>query len=194
MAWANALKLNVDLMVVSEPNKKICSSGEWITDEEKDIAVKIINKQVKVHKVNKRKNYVHLMLDGVQVYAIYVSPNIPIQIFKNRIDEVMEDVAIQSGGIIVMGDFNAKSPIWGTPKADIRGEYVEEWLAQTSFTAINNGEPTFIRGTTRSHIDVTLSPINFQGKIKNWEVKYENPFTYHGHIYFAVESNTRVKR
>lgn len=50
MAFATAAKLDIDLMVVCEPNHKITAKNAWIADRNKDVAVFIRNRNVRVKK------------------------------------------------------------------------------------------------------------------------------------------------
>ncbi|KAG5871098.1 hypothetical protein JTB14_035795 [Gonioctena quinquepunctata] len=40
------MEKNIDLLIVSEPNKKIVSNGEWVTDKNLDVAVRRINRKL----------------------------------------------------------------------------------------------------------------------------------------------------
>ncbi|XP_045463892.1 uncharacterized protein LOC123673452 [Harmonia axyridis] len=194
MAQAAAMSEKIDILVVSEPNKKITAKEGWFVNDARDIAVKITNRKLVLEKVKREKNFIHLVLPGYHVYAIYVSPNVSLENFKEKIDSVFGDASIQKGGKIIVGDINSKSPMWGAPSADRRGEYVEEWLSQLAWTAMNNGKPTFVRGSSKTHIDVTLVPNTFAKKITDWNIKHENPYTLHGHIYFRVNTKMPTNR
>lgn len=61
-------------------------------------------------------------------------------------------------------------------------------MGQLVWEAANTTDPTFTRESSRSHIDVTLCSTKLIPKIKGWRVVNENPFTYHGHIYFELKS------
>lgn len=47
------------------------------------------------------------------ILGCYVSPNIGIREFEERIDLWRDIVRRQSGEVVLMGDFNSKSPEWG---------------------------------------------------------------------------------
>lgn len=66
-------------------------------------------------------------------------------------------------------------------------------MAQMGWKAANNGEPTFIRGVSRTHIDVTLTPERERHKITEWKITNDNPFTYHGQIYYKI-GNSKVEK
>lgn len=57
---------------------------------------------------------------------------------------------------IIAGDMNGKSPHWGSPISDARGECITDWFAGMDIVEINTGViPTFQRGDSYSFIDIT---------------------------------------
>lgn len=59
--------------------------------------------------------------------------------------------------MLIGGDFNAKSPMWGETKTDNREEKINEWTAEMDLVILNEGtEPTFVRGEAASIIDLTI--------------------------------------
>ena len=59
--------------------------------------------------------------------------------------------------IIIAGDLNAKSPLWGSPQTDGRGRLTEEMVTHSEFCVLNTGQPTRLNyNGGQSHLDVTL--------------------------------------
>jgi endonuclease/exonuclease/phosphatase family metal-dependent hydrolase len=59
--------------------------------------------------------------------------------------------------LIIAGDFDAKAYAWGSEKEDPRGGALAEFVARLDLTVQNRGsESTFVRGDSKSVIDVTL--------------------------------------
>ncbi|KAG5860668.1 hypothetical protein JTB14_003373 [Gonioctena quinquepunctata] len=61
---------------------------------------------------------------------------------------------------IIMGDFNAHSPLWGSPMSDPRGRRIENILDNENITILNSGEATHYsaRSSSFSSIDLTMLP------------------------------------
>lgn len=95
--------------------------------------------------------------------------------------------------VIIAGDINAKSVQSGSPRNDARGRYWEEWLSEMDMTAVNTGEPTFVRGNSQSHIDVTIGTRAAVKKIHNWRILDEDIFTYHKYIYYELYTTKKTK-
>lgn len=189
IAFEEAIRGNIDLMIVSEPNKKMSLNQGWPTDKKRDIAIVVLNKNLEIDEINKKNGYVYIKLYGVHIFATYISPNIALEEFKERIDEVFEAATSRPNNSIIVGDVNSKSPLWGSPTSDARGEYMENWLSQLTWMARNNGQHTFERNNSKSHIDVTLCPVQMARAIKNWQVDYVNPFTHPGHITYDIKTD-----
>lgn len=70
---------------------------------------------------------------------------------------------------LILGDLNAHSPLWGSPKECQIGKKVEEWLDTTDLLVLNDGSPT-LNATNGSltHIDVSLSTPELSTKLF-WE-------------------------
>ncbi|KAK9711065.1 Endonuclease-reverse transcriptase [Popillia japonica] len=122
------------------------------------------------------------------MYACYCSPNIPLDDFKAFIDSLANDIRATGLDAVVAGDFNSKSPMWGSPITDARGELLVEWAAELGLNALNLGdEPTFERGNSKSHIDITWANEAMTRHIHEWKVLSGEVFTYHNYIYFEVQ-------
>lgn len=186
LMWAAAMTKKVDIIVVSEPNKKLMDKGGWTMDASKGVAAQITNRAIAVEGIVSGPHHVRIDLGRWHIICTYISPNIAFQEFKEITDEAFNEAAKYPRRAMVLGDINSKSREWGASQADRRGEYVEEWMAQLELRAANTGEPTFRRGMSLSHIDVTLAPDN---GIVNWRIAHENPFTHHGHIYVKLGTN-----
>lgn len=64
-------------------------------------------------------------------------------------------------------------------------------MAQINWLSANDRSSSFIRGDSRTHIDVILTTPSFIRKISNWEIKHDNPYTFHCHIFFNIKGDNR---
>lgn len=80
------------------------------------------------------------------VLSVYVSPNVPRDMFDASLDEIEALWAGHVGPCMVMGDFNAKSPTWGSNRLYTRGAALMEAMGRMDMeAAISEGGPTFVR-------------------------------------------------
>lgn len=61
-----------------------------------------------------------------------------------------------SNKTIILGDFNAKSIIWGNSQADTRGKVIEDILDSSDVVILNDGSPTHFSYHGHTAIDITL--------------------------------------
>lgn len=85
------------------------------------------------------------------------------------------------------GDYNAKSHLWGSPIEDARGTLLADLTAALDMFACNAGaSPTFVRGQSKLHIDVTFASSRIGGTVNNWTVSDEESLSLHKYIKFEV--------
>nr|CAH7755103.1 unnamed protein product [Callosobruchus chinensis] len=99
----------------------------------------------------------------------------------------MEHARSSSRQFLILGDFNAKSSLWGPQPTDNRGNYLAEWIAELNLVVHNSGDkPTFLRGSCMSFIDVTLSSQSLATKICGWAVSETESMSDHSFIFFEI--------
>ena len=85
-----------------------------------------------------------------------------INTYLHENDIVTADILLDltkniSGDFIILGDFNAWNPLWGSPKHDSRGKEVESYILSSNAILLNDGSPTHISTHgSLTHIDLTL--------------------------------------
>ncbi|KAI2646629.1 RNA-directed DNA polymerase from mobile element jockey [Labeo rohita] len=87
--------------------------------------------------------------------------------------DILESVCgSMQGKIVVCGDFNTHSTLWGSNDADNNGSVVEEFIDDKELVCINDGKGTRYNSSsnTESAIDLTLVSNEIAG-ISTWEVK-----------------------
>ncbi|KAJ8964370.1 hypothetical protein NQ317_003015 [Molorchus minor] len=190
-----AAKNEVDIIAVCEPNKALVEDSRWVKDKRKNVAVFFPNRNVGVKGMASGDGFVKIHLGFGVLFCCYSSPNIALEEFQREVDEVMESSRRTGEEVLLLGDLNGKSPMWGSPIKDARGAYLEEWLAALDMVAHNTGDrPTFVRGMSSSFIDITCSTRGLARKVKNWEVMDEETLSDHRYICFDVRENTHKNR
>jgi ribonuclease HI len=60
--------------------------------------------------------------------------------------------------ILLLGDFNAHHPLWGSPSACPRGNLLSNFLLDSDFVVLNNSSPTYFHTPSKSfsHIDLSI--------------------------------------
>jgi len=104
-------------------------------------------------------------------------------------------VRTATGPVVVSGDFNSKSPEWGSPREDRRGRALADLIAAPGLAVRNEGgQPTFVRGASELHLDLTLATQAAIGNITDWAVMKEETLSLHRYIWFNIATTCGQQR
>ena len=119
----------------------------------------------------------------LRLISIYLPPN------KKIDEEKLTNLGLDRNTIMV-GDFNAKSPIWGSSIRDVRGKAIERCLLDnTELVCVNTGEPTHITAKgVQSHLDLTFCSSNL-AIVTDWKVFKDNMGSDHYPTLTTVDKN-----
>ncbi|KMQ88867.1 reverse transcriptase [Lasius niger] len=131
----------------------------------------------------------------IHIISCYISPNATRSEFLSFLDELGLSVRILESRILIGGDFNSKSTLWGSPFTNSRGELLEEWAAELDLRLVNTGNlPTCIRPQGQSIIDLTWSTADINNLIENWRVANEiETLSDHEYILITIGHGNRVE-
>ena len=86
------------------------------------------------------QGYVAAAWGKMTVVGLYASANAPISSLQRLLDRIRNCVvSLKNQNVLVLGDFNAKSTLWGSPRTNPRGEAVVEWAAELDLRLLNEG-------------------------------------------------------
>lgn len=149
---------NVDICVISEPGRVASDSPLWFLSlnggaaiyHRRDLAAPSLSL------VKRGRRFVAVRCGDIVIAACYISPNIPINIYLEALDE-LEDLVCASGPLVIIaGDFNTRSPTWDNMRFNRKGELFEHWAASCELSLLNVGfSSTCIRPQGESVIDLT---------------------------------------
>lgn len=195
LLYETITRLRISVVILSEPNRKISQTKPWFLDNKIDSAIMITNKKIKVTETGKGDGFIWVKIDDLKIISCYISPNVGIDEYKNFLERLGNEVRKTGSKIIIAGDFNAKSPEWGAPSEDQKGQLVTEWAATLNLGVANCGTtPTFERGQQKSFIDLTLYSEDLSRNVKEWKVLDEETASYHNYINYAIfRKNARTK-
>jgi len=91
----------------------------------------------------------------ITVCSIYLSPLLKFN--SSDLDDLITQL---SPPVLLLGDFNAHSTLWGSSKTDVGGKQIEDLLQKQNLCLLNDGSSTHIRSATA--IDLSIcSPAIF---------------------------------
>ncbi|KAK9729433.1 Endonuclease-reverse transcriptase [Popillia japonica] len=206
-----ACEMDIDMAIISEPNINISLSHNYIMDKNRNVAIYIRNKNMGIQGCSVGEGFVCIKWKDWCIYGCYCSPNIPYEDFKSFIDALTSNIKATGLDAVIAGDFNSKSPMWGSQFTDISfvcikwkdwciyGCYCSPNIPYEDFKsfidALTRDTPTFQRGKTKSYIDITWAMEKISERVQKWRVLQGEFFTFHNHIYFEIsyKSESRVK-
>lgn len=117
------------------------------------------------------------------IYACYISPNVGIREYEDWLTRLELSIRSASCDVIVAGDFNAKHRAWGSRANDNKRESLFEFANALGLMVCNQGnKPTWQRGDSESHINVTVASANLTARVTNWRVLEEYSHSDHSYI------------
>ena len=190
LLYAEAKSTNCAVISVSEPNRQWIKNPSWMTDTQQDAAIMVLPRGPPIIANGSGRGFVWIELPEYVVYSCYISPNVDMDTFRRFLTSLQNDTKRHRKEIIITGDFNSHSTVWGSRKTCERGELVMEWLATDSLVLHNDGViPTFKRGDIESFIDLTFSSEEISRRISNWKVEVEKEnMSDHEWISFSTEA------
>ncbi|KAH9368137.1 hypothetical protein HPB48_018830 [Haemaphysalis longicornis] len=107
---------------------------------------------------------------GILITSCYCPPNGDINTDLSKIEEIIQ--RHRSVEVLIGGDFNARSQIWGSQTTDERGERVLELIVTNALTLQNKKDspPTFRTSRARGWIDLSIVNAVLARDIKEWKV------------------------
>ena len=88
----------------------------------------------------------------ITVCSIYLTPSSKLNV--TDIDNLLSQLPPP---ILLLGDFNAYSSLWGCSKTNVRGKLVEDLLLKHNLSLLNDGSYTYLHPATGSSSSIDLS-------------------------------------
>ncbi|XP_046619808.1 uncharacterized protein LOC124304981 [Neodiprion virginianus] len=169
-----APKTGTDVCIISAP-PTASDSPRWVSSREGRAAVTWGSGDFRqgCRLGSRGEGYVSVICRQITVISVYISPNITLEDFTARLDDLGEAVrsADRNQGVIVGGDFNARSPAWVPTGANRRGEILGSWAASLGLCLLNTGATaTCVRPQGCSVVDTTWATPGLAVRVRGWRV------------------------
>ncbi|XP_041973441.1 uncharacterized protein LOC121729121, partial [Aricia agestis] len=192
--WVQALlQWEIDVAVIAEPYRVLVRS-DWTGDVDSTVALVFGPKVVPPSSRNTTRGhgFVVANLGTLTVVGVYFSPNRAIADFEALLLRLTAVVEGSNHPVVVAGDFNAKSPMWGSSVTNARGRVIEDWLTTTGLVLANRGTAsTCVRRQGESIVDLTLVSPTIARRISEWQVlSRTETLSDHLYIRFVVSART----
>nr|XP_034838764.1 uncharacterized protein LOC117994898 [Maniola hyperantus] len=185
---------SVALAVVAEPYK-VPSHPRWFGSVGDTVAIYWGGRQgdPSCSILEKGSGYVAVEWGHLAVLGCYISPNSGLAAYEAYLDELAACIRrCLPRPLIVLGDFNAHSRVWGDKRDDHRGDIIQEWAAELDLRLLNQGSTsTCVRWQGESIVDLTWATPSASRMVSGWRVAEEVvTLSDHRHIVFVVSTGT----
>ncbi|XP_072938828.1 uncharacterized protein [Epargyreus clarus] len=167
---------SVSLAVVAEPYR-VPEHPRWVGDDAQSVAVYWAGGEgdPPCSRLHSERGIVAVEWGPLAVLGCYVSPNCTLGAFETFLDRVANCVrSCLPRPVLVMGDFNAHSRVWGNRRDSPRGEATLEWAAGLDLRLLNRGSvSTCVRWQGESVVDLSWATLSAERLITGWRVADE---------------------
>ncbi|XP_014216602.1 uncharacterized protein LOC106645278 [Copidosoma floridanum] len=172
----------VDILSINEPSLALPGQG-WYCDRTRGAAILIRSDKISVSDTGGGDGFVWIRCESAFYVSCYISPNISIGTFGERLSELEDAVRVcrESGDVVLARDFNSKAVAWGEPRTDPRGRAVLEMAARLDLIVMNSGGSATFRqpGNRGTIIDLMLVSSEMAARVSAWQVLEDYTASYH---------------
>ncbi|XP_046972382.1 uncharacterized protein LOC124539103 [Vanessa cardui] len=177
----------VDVAVVAEPYSV---PRNWLGDEDSSVALvaRSSTDSPPISLIEKGPGYVAAAWGDIALIGVYFSPNRPLVDFESFLG-VLAMVAgrAEQRRVLVVGDLNAKSVVWGNRSTDARGREVELWSVASGLSLLNRGTVhTCVRREGGSIVDLAFATPSLATHVVDWRVELVETLSDHRYVRFDV--------
>ncbi|XP_011883892.1 PREDICTED: uncharacterized protein LOC105571035 [Vollenhovia emeryi] len=165
------------LGIAAEPNR-VPRHPCWAGSEDGSVAItwrRIGDTHVHTSKIGGGEGWVAVKWGPLVVLGIYLRPSLSRYEYEDRLKSLEEWIRdCLPAPLMVAGDFNVKSALWGSRRPDAKGGDLVEWATRLGLHLHNVGTTsTCVRPQGESIIDLTWSSPAAARWVTSWRVAEE---------------------
>jgi len=176
-----AAQRDASIMVLSEPYRVPPDNPCWAaarTGREVDVAItwRRSKDPLPCKFLEAGEGYVAAGWGDMVVVGVYLTPSLDRATYEERLGKIGDCVRKYAPSpVLVAGDFNAWSRMWGSRRTNGRGAVLELWAASLGLHLVNVGSTsTFVRPRGgESIVDLTWATPGAAARVKSWRVATE---------------------
>lgn len=183
-----------DIALISEPYNVPTNDRNWVTDKASMAAIYVCG-GYPIHEItsNEYEGFVIVRVNGVYFCSCYAPPRWSLEEFERMLDSLSMTL-LNKKPVVIGGDLNAWSELWGSRLTNPRGQCTLESLAKLNVDNVNEGSvSTFHRDGRESIVDVTFCSPSLKDGM-NWRVCESFTASDHRAIRFTVGRKQAITR
>uniref|UniRef100_A0ABD2W3M3 Endonuclease/exonuclease/phosphatase domain-containing protein n=1 Tax=Trichogramma kaykai TaxID=54128 RepID=A0ABD2W3M3_9HYME len=127
------------------------------------------------------------------IFSVYVPPRLSNAQFEALLYR-LEREAASKRPVVIAGDFNAWSTVWGSRLNTATGDMLLECMASLDMCLLNTGtEPKLVRGDKMSIIDLTFASSDVAARVSEWKLLDDHTESDHRAILLTLLDEKRKK-
>lgn len=103
LAESEASKREVDILIISEPNKTLATQKQWLVDEETNVALVVRNSFLPTGKRGRGRGFAWVETGAYRVYSCYISPNVDTGVFEAYLEDLGSSIRGTQAKVILGG-------------------------------------------------------------------------------------------
>lgn len=193
----DVLEEGVRVALVSEPSS-VPNSTAWIVDSSKTAAIwwDCARCELPCVLLKRGNGFVVVRMGDIVIVSCYISPNCSWRAYVEFLESLKDAVEeFFNSRLLIGGDLNARSGVWGDKRTNGRGELLLEFMLGLDLRVANVGNvPTCVRTQGTSVVDTTWVSPSLIGLISNWRVgKDEETLSDHARIRFELGTASETR-
>ncbi|XP_018398447.1 PREDICTED: uncharacterized protein LOC108776343 [Cyphomyrmex costatus] len=180
---------NAGLAIISEPHR-VLDHPYWLSDKREDVAIcwRKDSHPMAFSLICAGEGYLTIKWGEIFVTGVYCSPNVSKATFKEWLDDLGQHIQGHlDKHILLCGDFNARSSLWGDRITNARGRILEEWSASFGLVCANRGSRgTCVRSRGESIVDTSWISFNMNNRVADCRVLSDETMSDHRYISIKI--------
>lgn len=189
----------IDVAIISEPYQ--CNIEKRSRYRAQDglaeirVSQTLLERGISVNEIFRSKGIITINIGGVLCTSVYISPNVKWEVFDAALQDIERAHSYGAGGeYMIMGDFNARSPYWGSTSQDRRGGAILDLCAKIGATPVrSSGAFTFEKNGRRSLIDIMLCSKGSLEKLKTSSILDDYNGSDHRYVLHCFVEGRQIK-
>lgn len=192
LLWQSVSEKKCDVALLSDPYQIPRGNRNWAADTQGGAAIWVMGQYPIQEVIASEEGFVVAKVHGTYFSSCYAPPRWSTERFGRMLDR-LSDVLTGKGPLVVAGDFNAWSTLWGSRETTTRGQDLLDALARLNVELANVGNTsTFRRNGVSSVIDVTFCSPCFLSNT-DWKVDEGHTHSDHMAITYRIDTGARTQ-
>lgn len=160
---------NAGIILITEPNAFKSKRDNYFESTDNKVAIKTNQNLVGATDGWKSEtNFVHFNWNNYLIICCYLNPNDTHHELEISLLKLEMIIQKSKKKVIITGDFNSRSTLWGDKTTNFRGKMVEEWFLSNDLYCHNDGDkfiPTFSNYNGESVIDLIFTTQDIKDEV-----------------------------